>query len=77
LDGPFSASPVLIEGRIFLFNESGKSVVLEPGRQFKKVAENQLDDGLMGSPAVAGRSLILRSKTHLYCIESLGGQALR
>ncbi|MGV3722529.1 MAG: PQQ-binding-like beta-propeller repeat protein, partial [Actinomycetota bacterium] len=70
LDGPFSASPVLIDGRIFLFNERGKSVVIEPGRQFKKVSENELEDGLMGSPAVVGRSLILRTKTHLYCIEA-------
>ena len=70
---PFSSCPVLIEGRIFVFNESGKGYVLEPGRQFKKVAENQLDDGLMGSPAVVGRSLILRTKSHLYCIEATSG----
>lgn len=68
LQGPFSASPVLIEGRIFLFNENGIGTILEPGRTFRKVAENRLDDGLMASPAVAGGSLILRTKTHLYHI---------
>jgi outer membrane protein assembly factor BamB len=77
LDGPISASPVLIEGRIFVFTESGKAFVLEPGRQFKKVAESQLEDGLMGSPAVIGRSLILRTKSHLYCIEAMNQQAMR
>lgn len=70
LVGPFSASPVLVEGRIFLFNESGKATILLPGREFKKVAENDLDGGLMGSPAIVGRSLILRTRTHLYCIET-------
>jgi len=70
LDGPFSASPIFIDGRIFLFNERGTGVVLEPGRQFKRVGENELEDGLMGSPAAAGRSLILRTKTHLYCVEA-------
>lgn len=70
LEGAFSASPVLIEGRVFLFNEAGKAVIFEPGRQFKRVAENQLENGLMGSPAVVGRSLILRTKTHLYCVEN-------
>ena len=69
IDGPFSASPLFVDGRIYLFNESGKAVIVEAGRQFKKVGENQLESGLMGSPAVVGRSLILRSKTHLYCIE--------
>jgi outer membrane protein assembly factor BamB len=69
LEGPFSASPVLVEGRIFLFNEVGKAWVLEPGRRFAKVAQNQLESGLMGSPAVVGRSMVLRTKTHLYCIQ--------
>lgn len=70
LDGPVSASPVYADGRIYVFNERGKGVVLEPGRQFKKVAENELEDGLMGSPALTGRSLILRTKSHLYCFEA-------
>jgi hypothetical protein len=30
---------------------------------------NQLDDGFMASPAVTGKALILRTKTHLYRIE--------
>ena len=33
------------------------------------LAVNQLDDGFMASPAVAGKALILRTKTHLYRIE--------
>jgi len=69
LNGPFSASPVYADGHIFLFNESGSAVVIEPGRQYKKAGEGQLENGLMGSPALVGRSLIVRTKTHLYCIE--------
>jgi len=34
------------------------------------VADNKLDDGFIASPAVAGKSLILRSKGHLYRIEN-------
>lgn len=70
LPGPFSASPTLIEGRIFLFNENGRAYILEPGRTFRKVAENALDDGMMASPAAVGSSLILRTKTHLYHIQA-------
>jgi hypothetical protein len=43
--------------------------VIEPGREFKEVAVNQLDDGFMASPAVTGNALILRTTTHLYRIE--------
>ena len=66
--GNYSTSPVFAEGRLYFFNESGHCPVLEAGRQFKVLAENQLGDGFMASPAVAGNALFVRSKSHLYCI---------
>ena len=45
--------------------------MLEPGREFKLLAENTLGDGYMASPAVVGNSLILRSRSHLYRVEQL------
>jgi outer membrane protein assembly factor BamB len=67
--GNYSASPIYAEGRIYFCSEEGKTTVIEAGRQFKKLAENQLADGFMASPAVASRALFLRTKTHLYRIE--------
>ena len=67
--GEFSASPVYAAGRVYLFSEQGKTTVLEAGREFKILAENQLGDGFMASPAVDGKAFILRSRTHLYRIE--------
>jgi outer membrane protein assembly factor BamB len=70
IDGHFSASPVCVEGRIYCFSEEGKTTVLKPGRSFKVVAESRLKDGFMASPAIAGSAFFLRTKTHLYRIES-------
>ena len=67
--GNHSASPVCVGGNIYFFGEDGKTTVIEAGRQFKKLAESKLDDGFMASPAVSGKSLILRTRTHLYRIE--------
>lgn len=39
---------------------------IAPGREFRVLAENQLEDRLMATPAVTGDAFILRSKTHLY-----------
>ena len=36
--------------------------------EYTELAANELEIGCMGSPAVAGKSLILRTKTHLYSI---------
>lgn len=67
--GNYSASPVYAGGRIYLLSEEGKATVLAPGREFKKLAENKLQGGFMASPAVTGKALILRTKTHLYRIQ--------
>ena len=69
LGGHFSASPLGAPGRLYAFSEEGKTTVLAARREFEKLAENQLGDGFMASPAVSGNVLFLRSRTHLYRIE--------
>jgi outer membrane protein assembly factor BamB len=69
LEGAYSASPLWIDGRVYTFNEDGKATVLQAGREFKVLAENVLDEGLMASPAVAGAALFVRTRTHLYRLE--------
>jgi outer membrane protein assembly factor BamB len=71
--GNYSASLLATPGRIYLLSEEGKTIVVQTGREFKKLAENQLDGGFMASPAVEGNALILRTKTHLYRIEQKAG----
>lgn len=67
--GNFSASPLFADGRIYLFGEDGKTTVIAAGDEYTVLAENQLPDGIMASPAVAGQSLFLRTATHLYRLE--------
>ena len=69
VQGSYSASPILAEGRVYLSSEEGKLAVLKTGREFELLAENKFDDGFMASPAVSGKALYLRTKTHLYRVE--------
>ncbi|MBY0523920.1 MAG: PQQ-like beta-propeller repeat protein [Gemmataceae bacterium] len=69
LGNEFSASPVYADGHIYFPDQAGTIHVVEPTRTFKKVSSNKLADGCMASPAVVGKSLLIRTKTHLYCIE--------
>lgn len=71
IGGEFSASPSYADGKIWLFNEEGKTSVIASGKAFQLLAENQLGDGFMASPAIVGRSFFLRSRTHLYRVEKL------
>ena len=69
IGGEYSASPVYADGKIYLFSEDGTTTVLKPGRTFEKLAANKLDEGFLASPAIVGKALFLRTRTHLYRIE--------
>ncbi len=69
IGGEYSASPVYADGKIWLFSEEGKTTAFKPGRTFEKLAENNLDEGFLASPAIAGKAFFLRTRTHLYRIE--------
>ena len=69
-DDNYWASPLVADGLIYCFSQTGHIPVFKAGREFELVAENKLGDGFNASPAVAGRSLILRSKTYVYRIET-------
>lgn len=70
LGGNYVASPLYAEGRLYFFNTQGKTTVLKPGRTLDILATNQLDDGPMASPAAVGRTIYLRSKSHLYALQT-------
>lgn len=72
MGGSFAASPVYGDGRLYFFNQQGNATILKPGRTYEVVATNKLDIGCMASPAVSGKALFVRTKTHLYRIEEPG-----
>jgi outer membrane protein assembly factor BamB len=67
--GSFTASPIANAGRLYFFDEDGRTHVLAAGDKYESLAINQLDDGFMASPAVSGRALILRTTKNLYRVE--------
>jgi len=70
LSGQYGASLLYGDNRIYISSKQGKTTVIEPGRTFRVLAVNELDGFLGASPAVAGKSLLLRTKTHLYRVEN-------
>jgi len=70
LPGQYSASPIYADGRIYFFSHDDEATVIAPGRRMNVLAQNHLDAGCMASPAVVGKAIILRTKTHLYRIEN-------
>ncbi len=78
---PVAASPTLIGKHIFLCDNQGTTVVIEPGREYREVARNRIDtvldrhlplpaqETLTYSPPITdGSRLFLRGERYLYCI---------
>jgi outer membrane protein assembly factor BamB len=69
--GKFAASPIYADGRLYFFDQKGTTTVLKPGRTLEVLATNTLENGFMASPAADGKAFYLRTKTHLYRVESM------
>lgn len=64
-----SASPVLVDGKLYIVNEKGVTSIVTVEPEFKLLATNELDGTYtLASPAVSGSQLFIRTSTHLYCI---------
>jgi hypothetical protein len=61
-------SLALAGNRLFVLNDLGDALVLEPGREIKELKRNHLGDGHGGNPVFDGKHLYLRSSQNLYCI---------
>jgi outer membrane protein assembly factor BamB len=65
-----SASPLYADGALYFFAEDGTAAVVEPGREFRELGRGQLgEEGVMATPAIAGRSIFVRTESHLYRLE--------
>jgi outer membrane protein assembly factor BamB len=68
--GEISASAVAGDGKVYFVNTSGKVIVVKAGPQWDIVAVNDLGEDVESSPAIAGGSIFIRSKTALWCFGS-------
>ena len=78
--GGMSASPTLAGKHVYLFGNQGTCLMIEPGRSFKLVARNRLEnevkagwnnhqDLMASSPIFEGRRMYFRTDGYVYCIE--------
>ena len=68
IKGPFSASPVVADGKMYIVTEDGFVTVLKLGNKPEVLAVNEMDDVILATPAIANGCLYLRSDKYLYCI---------
>jgi outer membrane protein assembly factor BamB len=64
----YSGSAILADGRIYITNEDGVTVVVQAGPTFALLAENDLGEYTLSSPAVSDGQIFIRTEAFLYAI---------
>jgi hypothetical protein len=64
----FSASPIAAEGRLYFCGESGVTFLLRAADKFQIVAQNDLGEPILASPAALDGKLFIRTAQAVYCI---------
>ncbi len=66
--GTYSSSPILADGKIYATSEDGLTTVIKAGPQFEVLAENDLSDYCLSTPAISEGQIFIRTTGHLHCI---------
>jgi outer membrane protein assembly factor BamB len=67
----FKASPIAVNGRLYLATEEGDVVLVRMGKTYEVLATNTLaDQSFIATPVPVGGDLYLRSRTHLFRIST-------
>lgn len=68
LKGPFWATPVLAGDKLYCINSDGLCQVVQLGDEGKAVGSYQLDDKVLGSPAVIDNAMYIRGEKFIWKI---------
>jgi outer membrane protein assembly factor BamB len=64
--GAYFSSPIAANGRIYVASRNGIVTVIEAGDELNKLAQIDLDDIIMATPAVVDNKLYIRTAGFLY-----------
>ena len=64
----FSSSAVVAGDHLYVTNEEGHTYVLAPGRDYSLLAENELGETVMSTPAISDGVLYVRARRHLFAL---------
>jgi outer membrane protein assembly factor BamB len=64
----YSASAVATDTHVYFADEAGSVHVITTGPEFEVIAQNEMQETVMATPAIAGNRLLIRTVKQLVCI---------
>ncbi|MFO0881422.1 MAG: PQQ-binding-like beta-propeller repeat protein [Gemmataceae bacterium] len=68
LSGKYSASPLLVQGRVLFLNETGQATWVKAGKKYELLGKNELPGRTLATPAIVEGAMYLRTDEYLYKI---------
>jgi outer membrane protein assembly factor BamB len=66
----FTSSPIAADGKIYLASEEGRVYVLKAGPVFEVLAENDMTESVLSTPAISEGTLLYRTQNHLIAVRA-------
>ena len=62
------ASPVLVNGLVYMPNDQGIITIIKPGPTFRVISKNSIGEMMFASPAISNSRIYIRGTRHLFAI---------
>lgn len=70
IGGNYSSSLLLVGGKLYCTSEEGVTSVVVPGREFKTISKNDVEQRTLASLTPGDGRILYRSETHLYSFKN-------
>jgi outer membrane protein assembly factor BamB len=67
-DGRLDPSLALAGGNLYVSTNRGTTMLVQPGRKFKSLGQNELEEEFSSSPTFDGKRVYIRTGENLYCL---------
>ena len=67
----YIASPVASDGKIYIIDDQGMVYILKAGTAYELLAQNDLGEICMATPAISGKTIFFRTINHVIAVRDL------
>jgi len=72
LDTEFYSSPVIVEGKLYLFSNNGEAYIFSTNEDFKMLNSFDTGEKTFATPAFTDGRIVVRTENSLYCVMKKG-----